>query len=386
METDQYTTENRNMTFRKNHERWIAERMRHIESSGIRKVFELARSLKDPVNLSIGQPDFDVPESIKAAAHAAIDSGANAYTVTQGIPELRAKIQAAIHARYRHADREVFVTSGTSGGLTVALCCTVNPGDEVIVFDPYFVMYPHLVTLAGGVTVLIDTYPDFSIDVDRVRAALTPRTKAILVNSPANPTGRVHPREVLRDLAKLAAERGVLLMSDEVYRVFCYDQPFVSPAEFNEDVLVFDGFSKAYGMTGWRLGFAHGPRRLIQEMIKLQQFTFVCAPSMVQHAGVAAWGYDVSQIVADYRRKRDCIYEGLKDRYELVRPEGAFYAFPKAPRGSGSEFVAEAIRNNLLSIPGNVFSARDTHFRLSYAADERTLDRGIEILNRIAQA
>jgi aspartate/methionine/tyrosine aminotransferase len=367
-------------------DRWIAERMRHIESSGIRKVFELARSLKDPVNLSIGQPDFDVPEPIKAAAHAAIDRGANAYTVTQGIPELRAKIQADIHARYRHAEREVFVTSGTSGGLTVALCCTVNPGDEVIIFDPYFVMYPHLVTLAGGTTVLIDTYPDFSIDVDRVRAALTPRTKAILVNSPANPTGRMHPPEVLRDLARLATERGVLLMSDEVYRVFCYDQPFVSPAEFNEDVLVFDGFSKAYGMTGWRLGFAHGPRRLIQEMIKLQQFTFVCAPSMVQHAGVAAWDYDVSRIVADYRRKRDRIYEGLKDRYELVRPEGAFYAFPKAPRGSGSEFVAEAIRNNLLSIPGNVFSARDTHFRLSYAADERTLDRGIEILNQIAQS
>lgn len=372
------------MTSRPDHQRWIAERMRYIESSGIRKVFELARSLKDPVNLSIGQPDFDVPEPIKAAAHAAIDGGANAYTVTQGIPELRAKIQAVVHACYRQADREVFITSGTSGGLMLALCCTVNPGDEVIVFDPYFVMYPHLVTLVGGTTVYVDTYPDFSIDVDRVRAALTPRTKAILVNSPANPTGRMHPREVLRDLAMLAAERGMLLMSDEVYRVFCYDRPFASPAEFNEDVLVFDGFSKAYGMTGWRLGFAHGPRRLIQEMIKLQQFTFVCAPSMVQHAGIAAWDYDVSAIVADYRRKRDRIYEGLKDRYELVRPEGAFYAFPKAPRGSGSEFVAEAIRNNLLLIPGNVFSKRDSHFRLSYAADERTLERGIEILNRIA--
>jgi aspartate/methionine/tyrosine aminotransferase len=119
-------------------------------------------------------------------------------------------------------------------------------------------------------------------------------------------------------------------------------------------------------------------------MIKLQQFSFVCAPSMVQHAGVAAWDYDVSAIVADYRRKRDRIYEGLKDRYELVRPEGAFYAFPKSPHGSGSEFVAEAIRNNLLLIPGNVFSKRDSHFRLSYAADERTLERGIEILNRIA--
>src|SRR5262249_2816081 len=286
MKIDRSSTENLSMTSGMNHERWIAERMRHIESSGIRKVFELARSLKDPVDLSIGQPDFDVPEPIKAAAHAAIDRGANAYTITQGIPELREKIATDVRTRYRRADREVFVTSGTSGGLMLALSCTVNPGDEVIVFDPYFVMYPHLITLAGGSAVLIDTYPDFSIDVDRVRAALTPRTKAIIVNSPANPTGRVHPREVLRDLAKLAAETGVLLMSDEVYRVFCYDQPFVSPAEFNEDVLVFDGFSKAYGMTGWRLGFAHGPRPIIEQMTKLQQFTFVCSPSIVQHAGI----------------------------------------------------------------------------------------------------
>jgi aspartate/methionine/tyrosine aminotransferase len=365
---------------------WIADRMKHIESSGIRKVFELARSLKDPVNLSIGQPDFDVPEPIKQAAHAAIDRGANAYTVTQGIPELRSKIQADVQKRLGHHDREVFITSGTSGGLVLALFCTINPGDEVIVFDPYFVMYPQLVGLAGGTPIFVDTYPDFGIDVDKVRAVLSARTRAILVNSPANPTGRVYPRADLQALAQLARERNVLLISDEVYRVFCYDIPFTSPAEFNEDVLVLDGFSKAYGMTGWRLGFAHGPRRLIQEMIKLQQFSFVCAPSMVQHAGVVAWDYDVAAIVANYRRKRDLVVAGLKDRFELAHPDGAFYLFPKAPFGSGSEFVAEAIRNQLLLIPGSAFSRRDTHFRLSYAADERTLERGIDILNRLARS
>lgn len=367
------------------HDRWIAERMRTIESSGIRKVFELARSLKDPVNLSIGQPHFDVPAPIKAAAHAAIDAGINAYTVTQGIPELRGKIQASLQKQYGHRDREVFITSGTSGGLVLALSCTVNPGDEVVVFDPYFVMYPHLITLVGGTTVFVDTYPDFRIDLDRVRAALTTRTKAIIVNSPANPTGVVYPRDCLRDLAVLARERNVLLLSDEVYRVFCYDAPFTSPAEFNEDVLVFDGFSKAYGMTGWRLGFAHGPRRVIEEMIKLQQFSFVCAPSMVQHGGVAAWDYNVSEFVADYHQKRDRLYEGLKERFEIVKPGGAFYMFPKAPWGSASEFVTEAIRNNLLIIPGVTFSQRDSHFRISYAADDRTLGRGIEILNQLAR-
>ena len=176
-----------------------------------------------------------------------------------------------------------------------------------------------------------------------------------------------------------------MLISDEIYRSFCYDEPFVSPAEFNEDVLVIDGFSKSHGMTGWRLGYAHGPRRVIAEMIKLQQFTFVCAPSVVQWAGVVAWDTDVSAYIDEYRSKRDRIIAGLKDRFEIVRPGGAFYVFPRVPWGSGSDFVTEAIRNSLLVIPGNVFSRQDTHFRISYAAEDRTIDRGVEILNRLAR-
>jgi aspartate aminotransferase/aminotransferase len=267
----------------------------------------------------------------------------------------------------------------------LALAAVVNPGDEVLFFDPYFVMYPPLVTLVGGTPVMVETYPDFQIDVDRVQAAITPRTKAILVNVPNNPSGAVYARDSLRDLALLARDRGVFLLSDEVYRAFCYDAPHVSPAEFNEDVMVFDGFSKAYGMTGWRLGFAHGPSRIIQEMIKLQHYSFVCAPSMVQHAGVVAWDCDVSGIIADYRRKRNRLYDGLKDRFELVQPGGAFYMFPRTPWGTGNEFVDEAIRNNLLIVPGNAFSRRDTHFRLSYAAPDTAIERGIEILNRVAR-
>jgi aspartate/methionine/tyrosine aminotransferase len=367
------------------HEHWIADRMRGIEVSGIRKVFDLAAKLKDPVNLSIGQPNFPVPAPIKQAAKDAIDADRNGYTVTQGIAELRAKIQADIGARYPdHHDRAVFLTSGTSGGLVLALCSTLNPGDEVILFDPYFVMYPHFITMAGGKSVLIDTYPDFRIDLAKVRAAITPKTKVIIVNSPGNPTGVVHDKETLRDLAILAREHKILLMSDEVYRAFCYDELFASPASWNEDTLVFDGFSKTYGMTGWRLGFCHGPRRLVEEMIKLQQFTYVCAPSIVQYAGLAAWDYDVTDIVRDYRQKRDRLVNGLKDRYELVVPGGAFYLFPKVPWGTGTEFVTEAIENNLLIIPGNTFSQRDTHFRISYAAADETIDRGIEILRRLA--
>src|SRR5205085_100139 len=276
-----------------------------------------------------------VPSPVRAAAREAIEQRRNSYTLTQGIPELRETILADVRRLYPgHADRSLMITSGTSGGLMVALCCTIDPGDEVIVFDPYFVMYPHHVRLAGGTPVFIDTYPSCTIDVDRVQSALTARTKAIIVNSPANPTGVLHSRESLRDLAVVAHQRHILLISDEVYRSFAYDAPFVSPAEFNPDTLVVDGFSKSHAMTGWRLGFAHGPRRLIEEMTKLQQFTFVCAPSIVQHAGLVAWGCDVSQVSMDYRRKRDLLFNGLKDRFEVVRPSGAFYMFPKTPWGT----------------------------------------------------
>ncbi len=365
---------------------WIADRMRHIEASGIRKAFDMARAMVEPINLSIGLPDFDVPDPVKAVAIEAIERGRNAYTVTQGIPELRGKIQAAVDDEFRHDDRQVLITSGTSGALLLALCSVVNPGDEVILFDPYFVMYGNLVALAGGTSVLVDTYPDFRIDAGRVEAAMTPRTKCILVNSPANPTGVVASADEMRTLAELCRRRGVLLISDEVYRSFCFDRPFATPSSWNDEVLVVDGFSKSHGMTGWRLGYAHGPVRLIQEMAKLQQFSFVCAPSIVQHAGVAALDVDLTAQVDAYRRKRDAVVAALSGAFELTYPEGAFYAFPRAPWGTATEFVAEAIGRNLLIIPGNVFSRRDTHFRISYAVDDTTLARGLDVLCEMAVA
>jgi aspartate aminotransferase/aminotransferase len=363
---------------------WIAERMRQIDASGIRKAFEMGRAMKHPIDLSIGLPDFDLGGSVKAAAIEAIRSGKNQYTLTQGIPELRLALQEAVEDEYHHADRQVLVTSGSAGALLLAVCVVVNPGDEVIIFDPYFVMYLHQVTLAGGKSVLIDTYPDFRIKPELVEAAITPRTKCVVVNSPVNPTGVVASEEEMRGLAELCSRRDILLISDEVYRAFCYDAPFTSPATWNENALVVDGFSKTHGMTGWRLGFAHGPSRIIQEMAKLQQFTFVCAPSIAQYAGTAALGEDFTAHIEDYRRKRDMVAAALGDCYELACPEGAFYAFPRAPWGTATEFVAEAIRRNLLIIPGNVFSHRDTHFRISYAVDDGTLKRGLEVLRELA--
>jgi aspartate aminotransferase/aminotransferase len=365
---------------------WLADRTRCFDSSGIRKVFDLGAKLPNPINLSIGQPDFDVPEPARRAAIDAIQSRKNGYALTQGMPVLLDRLRAQVQQQYGQADRDVFVTSGTSGGLMLALLVLVNPGDEVIVFDPCFVMYDALAAVVGGKVVRVDSYPDFRVDLDRVAAAITPRTKLILFNSPANPTGVTADEATVRGLAELAASRNVVLLSDEVYSQFCYDGPFVSPAKYNPQTLVVDGFSKSYAMTGWRLGFAHGPSAIIREMIKLQQYSFVCAPQPVQWAGAAALDVDMSPHIAAYRRKRDMLLDGLRDDYEIVQPGGAFYVFPKAPWGTATEFVTRAIQEHqLLVIPGNVFSRRDTHFRISYAADDVVIARGIEALRKLAK-
>jgi aspartate aminotransferase/aminotransferase len=206
-----------------------------------------------------------------------------------------------------------------------------------------------------------------------------------LFNSPSNPTGYVASESEVRGLAELAAKRDIALVSDEIYKSFCYDGPFVSPARFNERTIVIDGFSKSHSMTGWRLGWVHGPQQVMQEMIKLQQFTFVCAPHPVQWAGLVAWDIDTSDHVAQYRQKRDFMLRELGNDFEIAGAQGAFYLFVKAPWGTGTEFVTEAIKNNLLIIPGNVFSRADTHFRLSYAAEQLTLERGVEVLQKLAK-
>ncbi len=366
-------------------EQWIADRTQAFDSSGIRRVFDLAAQLENPINLSIGQPHFDVPDAVKEACIQAIEEGRNGYALTQGIPPLREKLQEDVDRRLGHDDRKVLVTSGSSGGLVLATLTLVNPGDEVIIFDPYFVMYESLVRLVGGVPVFVDTYPDFQIPVDQVADRMTSRTKMVLVNSPANPTGAVYSRETLEQLAKLCLERNVALVSDEIYRPFSYDTPFVSPAEFNPQTLVIDGFSKSHAMTGWRVGVAHGPAAIIDAMTKIQQYTFVCSPQPAQWGALQALDTPIDDYVAAYRAKRDRIVEALAGSYRFAKPGGAFYLFAEAPGGDGTRFVERAIAHGLLIIPGNVFSRKDTHFRLSYAAEDAVIERGIEVLLALAE-
>jgi aminotransferase len=384
-------------------QRFITDRAHAIDASGIRKVFDLAAELKDPVNLSIGQPDFDVPDPIKRAAVDAIQAGLNRYTQTQGDAELRERVARHLVGQFPETytdETGLLITSGVSGALVLTMLACVQPGDEVLIPDPYFVMYKHLVALAGGTAVYVDTYPDFQLRPERIEPLITERTKLLLFNSPSNPTGVVATGEVCRQVAELADRHKLLIVSDEIYDEFYYEKAdadgepgagpggLPSPMDHSPNVLLLRGFSKTYAMTGWRLGYAAGPSAIIEQMTKLQQYSFVCAPSMAQVAGVTALDVDVSGHVQDYRRKRNRVVEKLAGHYELSTPGGAFYAFPKVPEKLGltaTQFVERAIKKNLLIIPGNVFSQHDTHFRLSYACDDKTLDRGLDILIELAK-
>ncbi len=364
---------------------YIAERMNYIDASGIRKVFALAAKMKNPINLSIGQPDYDVDEACKEVAINSIRNGFNSYTQTWGIEELREAVQEYYKNKFGVQISNVMITCGVSGGLFLALLATVNPGDEIVFADPYFVMYKHLVNLLGGKPISIDTYPDFHLTAEKIESAITEKTKILILNSPSNPTGTTIPKDDLVKIAELAKKYKLLIISDEIYESLLYDEEPVSIAGVYDQVILLNGFSKNAGMTGWRIGYAGGPEDIIQQMNTLQQYTFVCAPSFAQKAAVQALKSDMTEKIIAYRKKRDLIYEGLKDTFEVIKPKGAFYIFPKAPGGDGDEFVKKAIENNILIIPGSVFSDKKTHFRISFAASDETIKRGIEELNKLAK-
>ena len=361
----------------------IADRMRGIDSSGIRRAFDLAQKMDDPINLSIGQPDYEPPREVIHSTLTALNSGYNRYTLTQGLEELRAEVRHYLRERKGFEPEEVMITSGVAGGIMLAFLVLVNPGDRVVIPDPYFVIYKHLCTLVGAAPVFLDTYPDFDITAERLERVMREHTKLVIINNPCNPTGTLIDGAQLRSIAALAENEGVVVLSDEVYDFFAYDAPHECMGRYSGSALVLGGYSKTFGMPGWRIGYAAGPREVIREMTTLQQYSFVCAPSVLQHGVLGALGVDMSARLTEYRRKREMVCEGLRGIYRFVRPRGAFYLFPEAPGGSGSAFVQRAIEKNLILVPGSVFSERDTHFRISFAAADRTLVRGIEALRSL---
>lgn len=397
-------------------QRLLTDRAKTINGSSIRKMVELAAKMRQPVNLSIGQPDFPVPEPIKRAAVRAIEQDRNGYTLTAGVPELRARIvqhlredlgwdfnpsphgQAAGPGVGGASPVDVLVTSGTSGALLLLAMVLLQPGDEMIVPDPYFVMYPHLATIHGAKPVICDTYPDFRMTAQRVEPLITDRTKFVLLNTPGNPSGVALPKRDAADLLDLCRSRGVLLVSDEIYDEFTFSDGLNDPSPDGrrlrcpsparnsaghfggEDVLVIRGFGKTYGCTGWRMGYAAGPRPIIEHMAKLQQYTFVCAPSIAQWGAIAAFDVDMSPIVDAYQRKRDMVVSALSPFTDVRSPQGAFYVFPSVPArfGDSTRFVQRMVEREVLLVPGKTFSQRDSNFRLSFATSDELLGRGLE--------
>ncbi len=362
----------------------ISDRLRNIEPSGVRRIFDLARQMRDPINLSIGEPDFDIPEPLKEEGIAWIKKGFNKYTPTQGIPELRDKIASHLSKKGVHFE-EVMVTAGVTGGLLLASLALINPGDEVILPDPFFVMYEYQVLLMGGVPFFVDTYPDFRLREEAFAKKLSKKTKLIVINSPNNPTGAIYPKEDLMRVVGIARERNLLILSDDIYDNFVFDTPSCPCiGQLYENTLTLGGFSKGWGMTGWRLGYAAGPKEILQQMITLQQYTFSSVNSFAQKAATKALDFDVENYIQGYKKKRDLIYDGLREKFNTQKPQGAFYIFPEVPGGDGEAFVEKAIQNNLFIVPGSVFSKRNTNVRISFAASEETLLKGIEVLNRIS--
>src|SRR5262245_52856346 len=243
----------------------ISRRALAVDASGIRKVFDLATKMTDPINLSIGLPDFDVPDIVKEAAIESIRRGDNRYTQTQGIAPLRERLRADLSKEIGRDVGDVLITSGVSGALMLAILAVIDPGDEAVFLDPYFVMYKHLLTMAGGKSVIVDSYPDFRFRADRVEAAITPRTKMLILNSPSNPTGVVMSEQEIRAAVEVAKKHNLLILSDEIYEPFLYDvassdgKRLYSPLSLYENTLVVRGFSKSHAMTGWRVGYAFGP-------------------------------------------------------------------------------------------------------------------------------
>ena len=364
----------------------FARRMDKIELSGIRRIFDLVQGMTDAVDLSLGQPHFDPPKAVREAAKAAIDKGHNRYTVTQGIAPLREKLAGAVAKHFGLKDAPILVTNGTAGGLFLSLAVLVEEGDEVLVPDPCFGLYRHLVHFFGGTPVMVDTYPEFRLTPGHIERAATKKTRWMIFNNPVNPTGIAYRKDEVEAIAAVCRKKGIFVISDEIYDAFSFDYAHSSlPRLMPEQSLLLAGFSKTYGIPGWRLGYAAGPAEIVDKMTMLSQFTYVCAPAPLQVGAVAALDVDMSKEISAYRRKRDLVYEGLKDRYDVVKPQGAFYLFPKCPWGTDQEFVKKAIASKLLVVPGSACSMRGTHFRISFAAEDAELKRGVGILNRIAR-
>ncbi len=377
---------------------YISEKVRNIPPSGIRRFFDLLSSLEGVISLGVGEPDFVTPWHIREAAIYSFEKGYTMYTSNQGLPQLRQELATYLESSYGlsyDTDSELLITVGVSEGLDLAFRAILNPGDEVIMPDPCYVAYPASASLAGGVPVLVPTTEehDFKVTAEDIERRITQRTKAILIGYPANPTGAVMAKKELTQIAKLAQQYDLLVISDEVYDQLVYGVEhtcFASLPEMRDRTILLNGFSKAYAMTGWRIGYAAGTPEIIQAMTKIHQYTMLCAPIMGQMAAIEALkkgSSEVQAMVREYDRRRRVMVKGLRDiGLSCFEPKGAFYAFPsvKATGLTSEEFAERLLTEEKVAVvPGSAFGQRgEGYVRCCYATSLPEIEEALKRMGR----
>ena len=367
-----------------------------IKPSGIRKFFNMLSEMTDVTALTVGQPDFVTPWHIREAAIDSLEKGKTYYTSNAGTGELRSEISKYMERRFGlkySADDEIFVTVGGSEAIDIAIRAVVNPGDEVIVPMPSFVCYEPIARMAGARVVTIETKAEneFKLTAEELSAAITPKTKLLVLPFPNNPTGAVMERRDLEKIAEVLRGTDILVLSDEIYAELTYTGAHTSLAHIPdmwERTIIASGFSKAYAMTGWRLGYLLAPAPLLSEMLKLHQYAIMCAPTVSQFAAVEALragDADIEMMKAEYNRRRTIIYEGLRDMgIECFEPRGAFYIFPKIGKfGLSSEEFCERLlyEHKCAIVPGTAFGEGGEGFaRISYAYSVKHINRALELI------
>ncbi|RME89365.1 MAG: aminotransferase class I/II-fold pyridoxal phosphate-dependent enzyme [Candidatus Hydrogenedentota bacterium] len=367
---------------------FLADRILRIDTSQIRKAFDLAARLKNPLNLSIGQPDFPVPEPVKEAMIRAVRDNQNAYSQTQGILPLREKLAQKYSKEfgYEYSPENILVSTGVASILFLLFETLANAGDEVLILEPWFLIYE---ALASKYQLKLHTLPEnFSReDVDELLEK-KPNLKFILFATPSNPTGKILSEQQLKELGRLAEATNAILISDEIYRDYDYDEQFVSCAKFfPERTIVLGGFSKSHAMTGWRVGYAIAPKNLnfiIQKMATLQQYSIVCSPTPAQHAAIVALDTPITEELALMKRRREIVKKKLSNKVKFPAPDGAFYVFPDIPVDA-DEFLQKAVEKSLLLVPGFIFTRNRKTVRISYAQKEEILEEGLDIFLELCE-
>jgi aminotransferase len=380
---------------------FVSNKVQELKPSGIRRFFDLAANMEGVISLGVGEPDFVTSWTIREAAIHSLEEGYTTYTANAGMIELRKEISRYMNKRFNVSydpANQIIVTVGASQALDLALRAILNPGEEVIVVEPCFVAYAPLVTMAGGNPVTVQTLAenDFKLKPEQLEAAITPKTKALLICTPNNPTGTQLGKEDLEKIAEIVKKHDLLVIADEIYAELSYDEEFTSFAAIEgliERTILINGFSKAFAMTGWRLGFVCAPKEISEAIYKIHQYGMMCASTMSQHAGIEALRNgmpEVEEMRLSYRSRRNFIVNSFNEiGLSCHNPGGAFYAFPSIKStGLSSQDFAEKLllEEKVAVVPGDVFGeSGEGHIRCSYASSLEQLKEAITRMERFVK-